>query len=100
LHPTFRTLIADLPACAVVLDLLLPVGLYCGLGRICTPYVARVNRTIHAAAGARGIRVAEYSRHYTPPWAGKFAADRFHPSDVGYADAARAVLAAVPPTAS
>jgi hypothetical protein len=44
--------------------------------------------------------VAEYSRHYTPPWAGKFAADRFHPSDVGYADAARAVLAAVPPTAS
>lgn len=97
LHRTLRTLIAALPACAVVLDLPLPVGLYWGVGRVCTPYVARVNDTIHSAATARGIPVAEYSTYYRPPWAGKFAADHFHPSDLGYADLARAVLAAIPP---
>lgn len=97
LHRTLRALIAALPACAVVLDLPLPVGLYGGIGRMCTPYVARVNHTIHTTATARGIPVAEYSRHYTPPWAGKFAADLFHPSDLGYTDMARAVLAAIPP---
>lgn len=99
LHRTLRTLITALPSCAVMLDLPLPVGLYWGVGRICTPYVARVNHTIHVTATASGTPVAEYSRHYTPPWAGKFAADRFHPSDLGYTHMAQAVLAAIPPPA-
>lgn len=94
LHETLRALIAGLPDCAVMLDLPLPDQFW-GFGRLVSPYVAGVNRTIHTAALARGLRVAELSRHYMPPWEGKFAADRFHPSDLGYRDQARAVLAAV-----
>lgn len=96
LHATMGTLISRLPDSAVVLDLPLPDRFW-AVGGICTPYVARVNRAIHAAAEARGLPVAELSRHFTPPWQGKFAADRFHPSDLGYRDQARAVLSAVPP---
>jgi lysophospholipase L1-like esterase len=36
------------------------------------------------------------SAHFTPPWAGKFAFDYFHPSQQGYRDWACAVLAALP----
>jgi lysophospholipase L1-like esterase len=60
------------------------------------PYVARVNRTIHQAARARGLPVAEVSTHFRPPWPGKFASDYFHPSQAGYRDWARALLAALP----
>ena len=37
------------------------------------PYVARINRTIHRAAAARGLPVAEVSAHYLPPWNGKLS---------------------------
>ncbi len=99
LHATLRTLITLLPDRAVVLDLPLPDRFW-AIGGICTPYVRRVNHTIHTAARARGLPVAQLSRYFTPPWQGKFAADRFHPSDLGYRDQARAVLAAIPPTAT
>lgn len=99
LSDTVRTLIACLPDHAVVLDLPLPDKFWVVAG-ILTPRVARVNRTIDAAAMARGLRVAYLSRHFTPPWTGKFATDRFHPSDLGYRIQAKAVLEAILPTAS
>jgi hypothetical protein len=37
----------------------------------------RINRTIHAEAGARGLLVAEVSAYFQPPWRGKFASDAF-----------------------
>jgi lysophospholipase L1-like esterase len=40
--------------------------------------------------------VAEVSAHFRPPWGGKFASDYFHPSQAGYRDWARALLAALP----
>jgi lysophospholipase L1-like esterase len=80
----------------VLLDLPLPVGCWGFLGRASVPYVTRINRTIHQAAAARDLPVAEVSAHFTPPWSGKFASDYFHPSQEGYRDWARALLAAVP----
>lgn len=96
LFADLRTLIAAVPEQTVVLDLPLPGGLWGVLGRFTVPYVARVNRTIHQAAQARGLPVAEVSTHFRPPWCGKFASDYFHPSQVGYRDWARALLAALP----
>ena len=84
LFADLRTLIATLPEQTVVLDLPLPGGLWGVLGRFTVPYVARVNRTIHQAAQARGLPVAEVSTHFRPPWPGKFASDYFHPSQAGY----------------
>ncbi len=63
------------------------------------PYVARINRTIHAEAGQRCLPVAEVSRHFQPPWRGKFASDFFHPSQAGYRDWAQALLAVLAPAA-
>jgi lysophospholipase L1-like esterase len=57
--------------------------------------VTRINRTIHQAAAARGLPVAEVSAHFLPPWSGKFASDCFHPSQDGYRDWARALLGVV-----
>jgi lysophospholipase L1-like esterase len=94
-----RAVIGALPGKAVVLDLPLPVGLWGILGRVGVPYVSRINRTIHEAAAARGLPVAEVSAHFVPPWAGKFGADFFHPSQAGYRDWARALLAAIPSAA-
>jgi lysophospholipase L1-like esterase len=96
LFADLRTLIATLPEQTVVLDLPLPGGLWGVLGRFSVPYVARVNRTIHQAAQARGLPVAEVSTHFRPPWRGKFASDYFHPSQAGYRDWTRALLAALP----
>jgi acyl-CoA thioesterase-1 len=96
LFADLRALIAALPEQTVLLDLPLPSGCWGFLGRAGVPYVTRINRTIHAAAAARGLPVAEVSAHFTPPWAGKFASDRFHPSQDGYRDWARALLAAIP----
>ncbi len=98
LFADLRTLIAALPANAVLLDLPLPAGCWGFAGRACVPYVTRINRTIHQAAAARGLPVARVSAHFTPPWAGKFASDCFHPSQDGYRDWARALLAAVAST--
>ena len=91
-----RTLIGTLPEGSVLLDLPLPAGLWGLLGRACLPYVTRINRTIYAEAGLRGLPVAAVSAHFLPPWSGKFASDFFHPSQAGYRDWSRAVLAALP----
>jgi hypothetical protein len=40
--------------------------------------------------------VAEVSAHFVAPWVGKFACDNFHPSQDGYRDWTRALLAALP----
>jgi acyl-CoA thioesterase-1 len=75
-----RTLIAALPDQTVLLDLPLPAGCWGFLGRASVPYVTRINRTIHQAAAARGLPVADVSAHFLPPWSGKFASDCFHPA--------------------
>jgi lysophospholipase L1-like esterase len=98
LFADLRTLIAALPDHTVLLDLPLPAGCWGFLGRASVPYVARINRTIHQAAAARGLPVAAVSAHFTPPWPGKFASDCFHPSQDGYRDWARALLATVAST--
>jgi len=98
LFADLRTLIAALPGNTVLLDLPLPAGCWGFLGRASVPYVARINRTIGQAAAARGLPVAQVSAHFTAPWAGKFASDCFHPSQDGYRDWARALLAAVAST--
>ena len=100
LFADLRTLIAALPDQTVLLDLPLPAGCWGFLGRASVPYVTRINRTIHQAAAARGLPVAEISAHFLPPWSGKFASDCFHPSQDGYRDWARALLATVPPLAA
>ncbi|HEX9540925.1 MAG TPA: SGNH/GDSL hydrolase family protein [Streptosporangiaceae bacterium] len=94
-----RALVAALPDETVVLDLPLPAGLWGIIGRISVPYVARINRTIHESARARGLPVAEVSTHFLRPWGGKFASDCFHPSQAGYRDWTRALLAALPSAA-
>ena len=43
-------------------------------------------------------QAAEVSAHFRPPWTGKFASDCFHPSQAGYRDWSRALLAAVAST--
>jgi hypothetical protein len=58
--------------------------------------VINFNQTIHRAARRRGLPVAELSTHFVPPWIGKFAADRFHPSDAGYRDWTDALLSVLP----
>ena len=65
------------------------------LGRAGRPYLARINRTLHEVAASRGLPVAEVSAHFLPPWTGKFASDYFHPSQDGYRDWTRALLAVV-----
>jgi lysophospholipase L1-like esterase len=96
LFADLRALIAAVPDRTVLLDLPLPAGCWGFLGRASVPYVTRINRTIHQAAAARGLPVAEVSAHFQPPWPGKFASDCFHPSQAGYHDWARALLGAVP----
>ena len=95
LFADLRALIAAVPDQTVVLDLPLPTGYGGLLGRVGVPYVTRINRTIHRAAAARGLPVAEVSAHFLPPWPGKLASDCFHPSQDGYRDWSRALLAAV-----
>jgi len=96
LFADLRALIAAVPDQTVLLDLPLPAGCWGLLGRASVPYVTRINRTIHRAAAARGLPVAEVSAHFLPPWPGKFASDCFHPSQAGYRDWARALLNTVP----
>ncbi len=100
LFADLRALIGAVPGNTVLLDLPLPAGMWGIAGRASIPYVTRINQVIHEAAAARGLPVAEVSAHFLPPWAGKFASDRFHPSEDGYRDWARALLAAIPSAAS
>jgi hypothetical protein len=67
LFADLRALIAAVPDRTVLLDLPLPAGCWGLLGRASVPYVARINRTIHQAAAARGLPVAEVSAHFQPP---------------------------------
>ena len=96
LFSDLRALLAAVPDGTVVLDLPLPHRFWWLLGRCSLPYVSRVNRVIHEVAGDRGLPVAAVSAQFTPPWAGKFSVDNFHPSQDGYRDWTRALLAAIP----
>ena len=95
LFADLRALLAAVPEDTIMLDLPVPSGYGGLLGLASRPYVARINRTLHQAAAARGLPVAEVSRHFLPPWAGKFASDCFHPSQYGYRDWSRALLAVI-----
>jgi acyl-CoA thioesterase I len=95
LFADLRALLAAVPDNAVLLDLPLPAGYGGLLGLASRPYVARINRIIHQAAADRSLPVAEVSAHFLPPWAGKFAQDCFHPSQDGYRDWTRALLAVI-----
>jgi acyl-CoA thioesterase-1 len=96
LFADLRELLAAVPDNTVLLDLPLLSGFWGIVGRISVPYITRINRVIHEVAQQRGLPVAEVSAHFTPPWAGKFSCDNFHPSQDGYRDWTRALLAAVP----
>ncbi len=96
LFADLRTLLAAVPDGTVLLDLPLPTGFWWIVGRISVPYITRINRVVHEVAAARGLPVAEVSRQFVAPWAGKFGCDNFHPSLDGYRDWTRALLAAVP----
>jgi len=91
-----RTLLAAVPEGTIMLDLPLLSGFWWIVGHISVPYITRINRVIHEVATERTLGVAEISRHFTPPWAGKFAADNFHPSQDGYRDWSRALIEALP----
>ena len=93
-----RALLAAVPEQTVMLDLPLPTGYGWLVGRMSVPYITRINRVIHEVAEDRGLPVAEVSAQFTPPWTGKFAVDSFHPSQDGYRDWTRALLATLPAT--
>jgi acyl-CoA thioesterase I len=95
LFADLRALLAAVPDHTVMLDLPLPTGCWGLVGRASVPYVARINRTIHEVAADRGLPVARVSAHFLPPWSGKFASDCFHPSQDGYRDWTRAVVAVI-----
>jgi lysophospholipase L1-like esterase len=91
-----RTLLAKVPDGTVILDIPLPAGFWWIVGRMSVPYINRINRVIHEVARERDLPVAEVSAQFTSPWTGKFACDSFHPSQDGYRDWTRALLAALP----
>lgn len=96
LFSDLRALLAAVPAGTVVLDLPLPAGNWWFVGHMSVPYITRINRVIAEVAAARALRVAPVSANFRAPWAGKFSCDNFHPSQDGYRDWTRAVLAALP----
>ncbi len=96
LFADLRTMLAAVPDNTVLLDLPLLSGFWWLVGRMSVPYISRINRVIHEVAGQRGLRVAEVSRSFVPPWAGKFSVDNFHPSQDGYRDWTRALIQALP----
>jgi acyl-CoA thioesterase I len=96
LFADLRELLKAVPDNTVLLDLPLLSGFWGIVGRMSVPYISRMNRVIHEVALQRDLPVAEVSAHFTPPWAGKFSCDNFHPSQDGYRDWTRALLAAVP----
>ena len=96
LFADLRELLKAVPDNTVLLDLPLLTGFWGIVGRISVPYITRMNRVIREVAQQRDLPVAEVSANFTPPWAGKFSVDNFHPSQDGYRDWTRALLAAVP----
>jgi lysophospholipase L1-like esterase len=92
-----RTLLAAVPQDTVMLDLPLLSGFWGIVGRMSVPYITRINRVIQEVATERRLRVAEVSRHFVPPWVGKFSVDNFHPSQDGYRDWSRALVEALTP---
>jgi acyl-CoA thioesterase-1 len=97
LFSDLRALLAAVPPDTVMLDLPLLSGFWGIVGRMSVPYITRINRVIGEVAAERSLRVAEVSRHFIPPWAGKFSVDNFHPSQDGYRDWSRALVEAVSP---
>jgi acyl-CoA thioesterase-1 len=95
-----RSLLTAVPEGTVLLDLPLLTGFWGIVGRMSVPYVSRINRVIREVADERGLQVAEVSKHFVPPWAGKFSVDNFHPSQNGYRDWSRAVVRALPAAAA
>jgi acyl-CoA thioesterase-1 len=96
LFADLRTLLAKVPHGTVMLDLPLPNRLAGIFGRMSVPYVTRINRVIREVAATRELGVAAVSENFTAPWAGKFSCDSFHPSQDGYRDWTRALLATIP----
>jgi len=96
LFADLRALLAAVPDQTVLLDLPLPAGFWWIVGRMSVPYLSRMNRVIREVAAERNLPVAAVSTQFIAPWAGKFACDNFHPSQDGYRDWTRALLAAVP----
>jgi acyl-CoA thioesterase-1 len=92
-----RILLSAVPEDTVMLDLPLLSGFWWIVGHMSVPYISRINRVIREVADERSLRVAEVSRHFIPPWAGKFSVDNFHPSQDGYRDWSRALVAALTP---
>jgi acyl-CoA thioesterase-1 len=92
LFSDLRTLLAAVPEDTVVLDLPILNGFWWIAGRISVPYISRINRVIREVAADRGLQVAEVSRYFVAPWAGKFSVDNFHPSQDGYRDWSRALV--------
>jgi lysophospholipase L1-like esterase len=95
LFADLRALLAGVPAQTIMLDLPLLSGFWGIVGHISVPYITRINRVIHEVAVERTLRVAEVSKNFIAPWAGKFSADNFHPSQDGYRDWSRALLEAI-----
>jgi acyl-CoA thioesterase-1 len=95
LFSDLRVLLGAVPEHTVMLDLPLLSGFWGIIGRMSVPYISRINRVIYEVANDRGLQVAEVSRHFVPPWAGKFSVDNFHPSQDGYRDWSRALVEAL-----
>jgi acyl-CoA thioesterase I len=95
LFSDLRALLAAVPEDTVMLDLPLMSGFWWIVGHISVPYISRINRVIREVADERSLRVAEVSRHFIPPWVGKFSVDNFHPSQDGYRDWSRALTEAL-----
>jgi lysophospholipase L1-like esterase len=90
-----RILLAAVPENTVMLDLPLLSGFWWIVGHMSVPYITRINRVIREVATERSLQVAEVSRHFIPPWVGKFSVDNFHPSQDGYRDWSRALVEAL-----
>ena len=84
-----REIVARLPAGSIVGTL--PQGLW-------VERVAALNRVVRSAADEAGLVVADVFARTGPPWKDKFAADRFHPADLGYADWAAAFAEVIDPS--
>ena len=88
----FRVLLGELPQGAVIGTV--PQGL-------ARQRAEALNRLIRSEAPRRGLRVADLWAVTGPPWAGRYAADNFHPNETGYrsytAELAAAIGYPVPP---